>query len=132
MRKLLVEDDALDAAAFRRGLPTATVEWAKTLHEAVERVACTEFDVLAVDLRLPDSDGIHAVNTLLRALGDAAPLVVLTGSDDAQLRADAKAAGAAAVMDKYTTDRSTLVERIGDVLAAHREADGRARSGASA
>lgn len=37
MRILLVEDDALDAAAFRRGLPTATDEWAKTLHEAVER-----------------------------------------------------------------------------------------------
>src|SRR6202142_1612869 len=86
---LLVEDNDDDALLLRsmmgrRGSVAATLERAKSGGEAEEFLAPENFDIILLDLGLPDAQGIGA----LRRVRLAAPHVawaVLTGLDDESL-----------------------------------------------
>lgn len=109
---LLIEDDALDAAAFRRALPTLRVHWTRTLREGLDACGTERFDVIALDLGLPDSDGVATVEAARAVVDGRAPLVVLTGTGNESLHPALHEAGADYVLDKHEVNRLTLSDTI--------------------
>jgi PAS domain S-box-containing protein len=86
IRLLLVEDNPADARVVERHLKDAnlakcTCDWVQTASEAAQRLQTVEYDLVLLDLGLPDATGLQAL-TALRAVADLTPIIVLTGSDD--------------------------------------------------
>jgi DNA-binding response OmpR family regulator len=79
---LVVDDDQFVRSALIRHLTQAshTVRSAGTALEALREVAQVGFDVVILDLGLPDLDGSEAL-TMLRGLSDV-PVIVATARDD--------------------------------------------------
>src|SRR5258708_9245351 len=98
IRVLLVEDNPGDVRLFlellrETGAGHVKVEHVDRLSTALERLSNQSFDVVLLDLSLPDA---HGLDTLVRAHAHApsVPIVVLTGLDDQALAV--KAVGARA------------------------------------
>jgi signal transduction histidine kinase len=87
VKVLLVEDSVSDAALIGAGLRHAVAQGqfhvitVGRLADAVERLAEDSFDVVLLDLGLPDSRGLGAV-LRLRQAQPCVPIVVLTSSDN--------------------------------------------------
>jgi diguanylate cyclase (GGDEF)-like protein/PAS domain S-box-containing protein len=113
---LLVEDDPADANLARQTLRASTVPlfrvvWLTTLSEAIQALQREKFDVLLLDLSLPDSFGIETVH-LIRKASPALPLVVLTGHDDIGFALQTLEAGAQDYLIKGRFDTDALVRAI--------------------
>ena len=69
MRVLVVEDDVRMAAAIRRGLRSVNVtgDIASTSRGACARLADTLYDVIVLDVILPDADGFTTCHQLRSA-----------------------------------------------------------------
>ncbi len=85
-RMLLVEDSPSDAELLQAHLSGAvperhTVVCAATLGEAIARARAEPFDVVLLDLSLPDCTGQETV-VRARAAWPELPIVVLTGAND--------------------------------------------------
>ena len=86
IRLLLVEDDPADARVVERhlkdaGLNHITCDLVQTASDAAQRLQTVEYDLVLLDLGLPDATGLQALRTV-RAVADLTPIIVLTGSDD--------------------------------------------------
>lgn len=94
---LLVEDNRGDAILVRSYLDDtslkATVHAANTLQQAVELLCKQPFEVVILDLGLPDSQGLATLTELCKHCPDAA-VIVLTGMNDSELANEAMSAGA--------------------------------------
>ncbi len=92
---LLVEDNPGDAALLQRTLPKGqtTVTHVARLQQAIQLLGEKRFDVILLDLSLPDSAGLETLNHLNPNTTDT-PVVVLTGSDDDALALQAVQHGA--------------------------------------
>jgi DNA-binding response OmpR family regulator len=90
---LVVEDDPRIAAVLVKGLRTQgfQVESVATGAEAIRRAS--DFDVLLLDLGLPDIDGLDVLRAL-RDDGVGVPVVVITARTDPRDRAAAADLGA--------------------------------------
>lgn len=117
IRVLLVEDSAGDAFVIRRHLcgtvkPEAEVyelEIVGSLAAALERLGSRSYDVLLLDLSLPDGgngqlDGLVEVQSAFPAV----PVVVLTGFSNADVAAQAVRQGAQDYLLKSEIDASSL------------------------
>ncbi len=97
IRALLVEDDPADAGLVRHALRTVrrrpSVHHTETLGAALEALNAESFDVVLLDLSLPDSLGFDTVRRM-REAAPALPLVILTGRDDDDFAVQAMEAGA--------------------------------------
>jgi signal transduction histidine kinase len=97
---LMVDDDEVDCLAARRALSDSPlpakfdIETTNTLSKAVDKLKHGRFDVLLLDLGLPDSMGLDTVKSAIEAAGDV-PIVVLTGLADDQTGLSAIDIGAA-------------------------------------
>jgi CheY-like chemotaxis protein len=83
LRVLLVEDNPMDRLLLQEMLHTSKSALFQLTHveylsEALQQLAVERFDVVLLDLSLPDSLGL-ATFTMLRAQALAVPVVVLTG-----------------------------------------------------
>ncbi len=91
---LLVEDNSVAEIAGRILLERlkCSVDVAKTGHAAVEKAQTGNYDLILMDVGLPDFDGIEATKRI-RALTDpkysALPIVALTGHSDVSERKQA-------------------------------------------
>jgi two-component system cell cycle response regulator CtrA len=116
MRMLLVEDDR----TFSRGMVAMLgksgiqVEVADTGEEALERAALASFDLVLLDLMLPDMDG-HEVLRRLRAAQVETPVMVLSGLTGPQARVKAFHLGGDEFLAK-PFDREELLARIHAVV----------------
>src|SRR5688500_1268833 len=86
MKVLLVEDDADDAAFLRQSLlrhNTRPIDITRTdrISEAQRVLRAERFDVVLLDLHLPDASGGESVEKLKQANNDV-PIVVLSGTGD--------------------------------------------------
>jgi two-component system cell cycle response regulator len=108
IRVLLIEDDAVDSMWVQRQLnsyPHAEfhLTMASRLEQALEQMDSAFFDVVLLDLNLPDS---HGGETILRTLMHAAkiPLIIFSGNRSAHLSESALQRGVYAYLIK---DRGT-------------------------
>ncbi len=96
VRLLVVDDDVLICRKMAAGLATAgfQVVTANDSEGAFAVAAETPPDVAIVDLEMPGIGGLGVIAELKRLHGVAVHVMVLTGHDDEQRRADAFEAGA--------------------------------------
>ncbi|MCA3574722.1 MAG: response regulator transcription factor [Aestuariivirga sp.] len=115
MRILLIEDDTVLGAAVRDQIAADghPVDWVTRLDTARDALAGAAFDLILLDLMLPDGRGIPFLKAL-RIRGDATPVIILTALDQVSDRIEGLNAGA----DDYIVkpfDLSELSARIGSV-----------------
>jgi two-component system OmpR family response regulator len=116
MRILLVEDDATLGGAVRDHLSAHghAVDWARGLKPADDARAAAAYDVILLDLNLPDGRGLDFLKARRRA-GDETPVIVLTAMDQLTTRIEGLNAGA----DDYLVkpfDLAELLARLGAVV----------------
>ena len=115
MRILLIEDDTVLGAAVRDQIAADghSVDWVTRLDQAGDAVAGTVYDLLLLDLMLPDGRGIGFLKAR-RGRGDVTPVIILTALDQVSDRIEGLNAGA----DDYVVkpfDLAELSARIGSV-----------------
>ena len=121
LRILLVEDEPANAYLFREflrrapGLAGAVICEADRLSRAIERLATEHFDLVFLDLRLPDSYGLPTLEAFRRQ-APRIPVVVLSGSVDPATEEEARAHGAAAFLNKADTFPGSLERAVRDAL----------------
>ncbi|HEY8505862.1 MAG TPA: ATP-binding protein [Gemmataceae bacterium] len=115
LRVLVIEDDAEARANLRDilGLDGHRVETAATAGEALGRGDWPGFDVIVLDRRLPDADGVDLLPRLLR-LAPRAAVVVVTGHPDVRGAVAALRSGAADYIPK-PIDAGELRARLGEL-----------------
>lgn len=101
LRILVVEDDLGIRRLLERGLRLAGHEVVTAEDVAAARSAWElgGYDVVLLDVMLPDGDGIAMLNER-RAAGDDTPAVLLTAREEGELSERAHAAGASAHLAK--------------------------------
>ena len=116
LRVLLVEDNPGDAELIEEMLPRDgttlfEVECVARLSEALECAGADRFDIIILDLNLPDSDGLATLRTL-RQQAFRMPIVVLTGNSDEQMALAAIQQGAQDYLVKGQIEKNMLVRSI--------------------
>ena len=116
LRVLLVEDNPGDADLILELLPTDgpeeyCVSCVVRLTEALERVDADRFDVILLDLGLPDSSGLDTLRAMRRQVTDL-PIVLLTGDSDEQTGFAAVREGAQDYLLKGQIDNNLLIRSI--------------------
>ena len=127
IRVLLVEADDEDFRVTRALLRTAshlefTIERARDLATALERLRAGGFDIGLVDHALPDGDGLELVRAAHKR-GCRAPLIVLSRAATLELDLQAMALGVADFLDKKRLDATGLERAIRYALARERQAE---------
>ena len=114
MRLLLVEDEPVAARLLAKGLRERAyaVDIAGDGQSAAARAAASDYDVIVLDLGLPDMDG-QRVCELLRASGVSAPILMLTARDAMRSRIRGLDSGA----DDYMTKPFDLDELLARLRA---------------
>ncbi|MEO8522861.1 MAG: ATP-binding protein [Acidobacteriota bacterium] len=112
---LLVDDDDAYAALVRVQLEAGTVpivfDRVATATAADAALRRDSFDVVLLDLALPDSAGLATVERIL-SNGAIAPLIVLTSTDDEETAVQAVQRGAQDYLVKSRTDAELLQRSI--------------------
>jgi PAS domain S-box-containing protein len=134
---LLVQDNLADADLVREALAEATEDGAPVfavrrvdrLASARDQLATAGADVVLLDLSLPDSSGLDTFRRIREHAGGT-PIVVLSGSRDAQLAARAVREGAQDYLVKDEIDHRLLpraihyaIERSAAERERHRSAE---------
>lgn len=103
-RKILVVEDNVDdiviiSRFIKRIWETSKVLSANTLQEAFDLCQQHHFDLVLLDLNLPDSHGTHTVRDF-RKFNMGARIVAVTGMDVDHIDIDVKSFGASAIISK--------------------------------
>ncbi len=115
MRVLLIEDDTVLGAAVRDQIAADghSIDWATRLDGAGEYLGVANYDLILLDLMLPDGRGQPFLRSL-RKRGNVTPVVILTALDQISDRIEGLNAGADDYMVK-PFDLSELSARVGAV-----------------
>jgi two-component system, cell cycle response regulator CtrA len=125
MRVLLVEDDLAAARAEALMLHTsgAVVDQADTGEEALELVRHYDYDIVVLDLMLPDIEGYDVLRRM-RSARIEVPVLILSGLTRPQAKVKALALGA----DDFLTKPFDRAELLARMQAVVRRAKGFSRS----
>jgi len=115
MRILVVEDDDGDAAIFLRYMekmrkPVSATR-AATMGEAKSLLSSKEFDLVFLDLMLPEGNGLDLLAHLSEN-GSDVPVVIVTGSGDETKAVEAMKAGAYDYLVKENLSTAVLEQTI--------------------
>jgi serine phosphatase RsbU (regulator of sigma subunit) len=113
---LLIEDNTVEKAVFTNFLSRAQnvrmeVEHCRDLLSGLERMRDGAYDVLVLDLTLPDSWGLDTLRRVFETDGDV-PVVVLTGSEEIEQALEAVREGAADYLFKGQIDGDNLIRSV--------------------
>ncbi len=116
LQALLVEDNPGDARLIKEALvemgePRLQLAWVDTLAKGLEQLAARNFDLILLDLSLPDSHGMGTVKHIENA-APATPIVVLTGLDDEAVAIEAVRSGAQDYLVKSEAEPHLLARVI--------------------
>lgn len=115
---LLLDDSDVNLAVYRgalSGLPDLQIEWTVSPHAALATAAAQPFDIVVVDYRMPEMDGLQFIERLRERDRDAM-VVMVTGETDRDVRRRALDIGASDFLLK-PIDRSEFVARTRNLLA---------------
>lgn len=115
MRILLIEDDYVLGEAVRDHVARDGngVDWLRRLDDANDALAATAYDLVLLDLNLPDGRGLDLLRGL-RKSGKTTPVIILTAQDQIASRIEGLNSGA----DDYLVkpfDLSELTARLAAV-----------------
>jgi len=116
MKLLLVEDNPADAdflAASLRRQRAGDVELVNvpTLALATEQLSLDTFDVVLLDLHLPDGSGLQCLDAI-QAVNNEIPIVVLSGQDDEEFAVSILNKGAQDYLVKWEGQGRTILRSI--------------------
>jgi two-component sensor histidine kinase len=116
IKALLVEDNPGDARFLQEVVAdagTPRLEWVTVdrLSDALQRLRAERFDVVLLDLSLPDTQGFETFERTCAQAPDV-PIVVLTGLDDEELAVRTVQSGAQDYLVKGQIDGHLLVRAI--------------------
>lgn len=116
LRFLIVEDDIVDRKLLERllaksSLDVATVEYADRLSTALETLSRSSFDVVLLDLGLPDSRGTESVINI-QSRAPHVPIIVLSGLDDEATATSAVQKGVQDYLIKGQVDSTLLMRSV--------------------
>ncbi len=125
MRILLVEDDPTTSKSIELMLGNANLNvYATDLgEEGIDLAKLYDYDLILLDLNLPDMNGHEVLRQLRRARVDT-PILILSGNDDAQNKIRGFGFGA----DDYLTKPFHREELIARIHAIIRRSKGHAQS----
>lgn len=122
MRILLIEDDELLGDGTKVGLSQygLIVDWVTTQAAADAALRTDEFDVVLLDIGLPDGSGLDLVKSL-RSRGKMVPILLLTARD----APNDKVVGLDSGADDYVVKPFDLDELCARIRALQRRSTGR-------
>ncbi len=123
LKILLVEDNPGDVILLDETLKHEMLDFelisSASLSEAIDNLSKTKYDLLILDLMLPDSSGIETLINVKKYCGDI-PIIVLTGTDDYLTGTRAIAEGAQDYLIKEEADGKSLIRSIRYARERHR------------
>ena len=107
MRVLLIEDDAILGEAIHDHVVMQGhgVDWVKRLDEAALALEAVPYELILLDLNLPDGLGLNFLKTLRRG-GNQVPVIIVTAQDQVAMRIEGLDSGA----DDYLVKPFDLAE----------------------
>ncbi|MCL4384795.1 MAG: HD domain-containing protein [Cyanobacteria bacterium] len=113
---LIIEDNPADTRLFKEMLSefngnTYMLEDADRLSTGLKKILNDKFDIIMLDLNLPDSFGLESILKVVSVNGSI-PIIVLTGTDDIELAAKSLNAGAQDYLVKGQFDYKSLERSI--------------------
>ncbi len=123
MRVLLVEDDVMIGESLSEALQDEayTVDWVKDGRQAILTLKVQAYDLILLDLGLPEIDGM-GVLTVIRGDKIQTPVLIITARDDVQDRINGLDSGA----DDYVVKPFELGEVFARMRVLIRRAQGKA------
>jgi diguanylate cyclase (GGDEF)-like protein len=118
---LLVEDNPLDAHLVQATLTAADsvdIHAVGELQQALVSITDRSFDVVLLDLCLPDARGLEALQTI-RAHAPEIPVVVLTSRNDQSVALEAVRHGAQDYLTKEHIERDVLLRAVRYAVERH-------------
>lgn len=117
MRVLLLEDDEVLGWAIRDHVTSSgnRVDWRQTIADAQSSLETTNYELILLDLGLPDGDGLSFLRGL-RANGNKVPVIIIT----AQAQIAVRIAGLNAGADDYLVKPFDLTEMTARLAAVAR------------
>ncbi len=117
MNALLIEDNLCDAQMFEALLQSAAPETfslrhTKRFHEALKALEENLFDVILLDLSLPDATGVDLVRRI-RKISPRTAIVVVTGNQDQKTAIAALQEGAQDYLVKSDTFSPSRLQQLG-------------------
>lgn len=125
MRVLLVEDDQMLGSAVVQALHDASyaVDWIQDGTQASAALAHHDFELILLDLGLPNRDGLEVLRRM-RAAGDTTPVLIITARDTVDERIEGLDVGA----DDYLGKPFAVGELLARLRAVMRRHVGAASS----
>jgi diguanylate cyclase (GGDEF)-like protein/PAS domain S-box-containing protein len=126
IRILLVEDNPGDARLIHELLINESstpfnLTTVGTLDQANFRLSQEHFEVILLDLSLPDSQGVETVQSIVRALPTNSPIIVLTGLNDEETALNAVRIGAQDYLIKGEVSAPLLSRAIQHAIERQRQ-----------
>ena len=112
---LLIEDNPGDVRLIQLMLGKSelvySIEHASTLYDGLAKLEELFFDIVLLDMNLPDSNGLESIPEIKRA-APRIPIVMLTGLDDEETAVSALHLGVMDYLLKDRIDRTLLVRSL--------------------
>jgi len=124
---LLIEDNPGDATLVEHYLDDSSVgaflddvrlTHVESLSAGTDRLRSTQFDVVLLDLGLPESRGIETLHAVTDLDADV-PVIVLTGLQDTEVAVEAIQSGAQDYVEKGDLDADRLVRSLRYAIERH-------------
>jgi len=116
LRLLAIEDNEGDFILVEHYIlhliPNASITHLKSIAEAIDSLSNHRYDVILLDLSLPDSNGQETTKKVI-SLAGSTPVIVLTGLNDKQVGIESLKLGVQDYLVKGEVNPSTLFKSIG-------------------
>ncbi|MFB6139912.1 MAG: ATP-binding protein [Halosimplex sp.] len=126
---LLVEDNPGDATLVEHYLESpsvgafledVTVTHVETLADGADHLRTGRYDVILLDLGLPESDGIDTLRAVTET-DPAVPIIVLTGLENTEIAVEAIQSGAQDYLQKGDIDADRLARSLRYAIERHEQ-----------